>query len=69
MDVLRGYDFPMKTEQLKELQAPLKAKEYGKRAAEQRIMGPQLLPSINGAAGDGEHDAKCAEAGIAKLKF
>jgi uncharacterized protein GlcG (DUF336 family) len=67
--------------------------EYGKRAAEQRIMGPQLLPNISGAAGGvpirsgnavigavgisgtpgsaggGEHDAKCAEAGIAKLKF
>src|SRR5256714_10978970 len=25
--------------------------EYGKRAAEQRIMGPQLLPNISGAAG------------------
>src|SRR5438046_5915752 len=67
--------------------------EYGKRAAEQRIMGPQLLPNISGAAGGvpiragdrvigavgisgtpgsaggGEHDAKCAEAGIAKVKF
>src|SRR5438552_7788331 len=67
--------------------------EYGKRAAEQRIMGPQLLPNISGAAGGvpiragdrvigavgisrppgsaggGEHDAKCAEAGIAKGKF
>jgi uncharacterized protein GlcG (DUF336 family) len=67
--------------------------EYGKRAAEQKIMGPQLLPNISGAAGGvpirsgervlgaigisgtpgssggGEHDAKCAEAGIAKLKF
>ena len=67
--------------------------DYGKRAAEQRIMGPQLLPNISGAAGGvpirsgdrvigavgisgtpgaaggGEHDAKCAEAGIAKVKF
>src|SRR5882672_11719582 len=67
--------------------------EYGKRAAEQRIMGPQLLPNISGAAGGvpirsgervlgaigisgtpgsaggGEHDAKCAEAGIQKVKF
>src|SRR5260221_14224293 len=67
--------------------------EYGKRAAEQRIMGPQLLPNISGAAGGvpirsgdrvlgaigisrtpgsaggGEHDAKCAEAGNAKVKF
>ena len=67
--------------------------EYGKRAAEQRVMGPQLLPNISGAAGGvpirsgdrvigavgisgtpgsaggGEHDAKCAEAGIAKVKF
>jgi uncharacterized protein GlcG (DUF336 family) len=67
--------------------------EYGKRAAEQRIMGPQLLPNISGAAGGvpiragdrvigavgvsgtpgaaggGGHDEKCAEAGIAKLKF
>ena len=67
--------------------------DYGKRAAEQKIMGPQLLPNISGAAGGvpiragdrvigavgisgtpgsaggGEHDAKCAEAGIAKVKF
>ena len=67
--------------------------DYGKRAAEQRIMGPQLLPNISGAAGGvpirsgntvigavgisgtpgaaggGEHDAKCAEAGIQKVKF
>ena len=67
--------------------------EYGKRAAEQKIMGPQLLPNISGAAGGvpihagervigavgisgtpgsaggGEHDAKCAAAGIAKVKF
>jgi uncharacterized protein GlcG (DUF336 family) len=65
--------------------------EYGKRAAEQKIMGPQLLPNISGAAGGvpirsgdrvvgavgisgtpgsaggGEHDAKCAEAGIHKV--
>jgi uncharacterized protein GlcG (DUF336 family) len=67
--------------------------DYGKRAAEQRIMGPQLLPNISGAAGGvpiragdrvigavgisgtpgsaggGAHDAQCAEAGIAKVKF
>ena len=65
--------------------------EYGKRAGEQKIMGPQLLPNISGAAGGvpiksgdrivgavgvsgtpgsaggGEHDAKCAEAGIHKV--
>ncbi len=67
--------------------------EYGKRAGESRVMGPQLLPNISGAAGGvpiragdriigavgvsgtpgsgggGEHDAKCAEAGIQKVKL
>src|SRR4051812_6489943 len=67
--------------------------EYGKRAAESRAIGPQLLPNITSAAGGvpiksgdrvvgavgvsgtpgsgggGEHDAKCAEAGIQKVKF
>src|SRR3954452_19807619 len=67
--------------------------EYGKRAAESRAIGPQLLPNITSAAGGvpiksgdrvvgavgvsgtpgsgggGEHDAKCAEAGIQKIKF
>jgi uncharacterized protein GlcG (DUF336 family) len=67
--------------------------EYGKRAAESRAIGPQLLPNITtaaggvpiksgdrvigavgvsgtpGSGGGGEHDAKCAEAGIAKVKF
>src|SRR5919198_6444601 len=27
--------------------------DYGKRAGEQKIMGPQLLPNISGAAGGG----------------
>jgi uncharacterized protein GlcG (DUF336 family) len=67
--------------------------DYGKRAAENRAIGPQLLPNITtaaggvpikagdrvigavgvsgtpGSAGGGEHDAKCAEAGIQKVKF
>ena len=67
--------------------------EYGKRAAESRSIGPQLLPNITtaaggvpirsgdrvigavgvsgtpGSGGGGEHDAKCAEAGIQKVKF
>jgi uncharacterized protein GlcG (DUF336 family) len=67
--------------------------DYGKRAAESRAIGPQLLPNITtaaggvpiksgdrvigavgvsgtpGSGGGGEHDAKCAEAGIQKVKF
>jgi uncharacterized protein GlcG (DUF336 family) len=44
--------------------------EYGKRAAESKgAIGPQLLPNITTAAGGVGHDAKCAEAGIAKVKL
>jgi uncharacterized protein GlcG (DUF336 family) len=43
--------------------------EYAKRVTELRAFGPVLLPNITTAAGGGEHDAKCAEAGIAKVKF
>jgi uncharacterized protein GlcG (DUF336 family) len=67
--------------------------DYGKRAAESRAIGPQLLPNITsaaggvpirsgdrvvgavgvsgtpGSAGGGEHDAKCAAAGIQKVRL
>ncbi|HET7197451.1 MAG TPA: heme-binding protein [Burkholderiales bacterium] len=43
--------------------------DYGTRAAESKgAIGPQLLPNLTSAGGGG-HDAKCAEAGIRKVKF
>jgi uncharacterized protein GlcG (DUF336 family) len=37
--------------------------------AGERVIGAVGISGTPGAAGGGEHDAKCAEAGIAKVKF
>jgi uncharacterized protein GlcG (DUF336 family) len=34
-----------------------------------RVLGAIGISGTPGSAGGGEHDAKCAEAGIAKVKF